>query len=372
MKRILILLFFLISNLAQSQVQIIPRLFFTSKNVTSGAQNWVAINAAINNATTDYYKMLNGSSLTSTSMDFSNFSSINVKLSLQSFGTIVSNSDKVRLEIYDGVTWTQVGPLLTTSSTNSNPTISLPYTYIDAKLRITTPNATSSSGARVFSVEITGYQLPSSPQILSIIYQPSDSSALVDFIPPSAPGSGTITNYEYKINLNPWIALSPASTSSPLMIPDVNGYQTFFIRALSQYGGGKSSPTFITPVPLPVELLYFKGSENNFLIWETASEKNNEGFEIQKSLDMVNWEVDGFVKGSGTTSITTSYSYLTNDNRSLYYRLKQIDFDGSFSYSKVIFMMKNSTKEKYNYFDIHGREQGEYYIKDGKKYKIIK
>lgn len=370
MRHILILLFFLISNLGQSQVQIIPKLFFTSKNVTSGAQNWVAINAAINNATTDYYKMLNGSSLTSTSMDFSNFSSINVKLTLQSFGTIVSNSDKVRLEIFDGTTWTQVGSLLTTSSTTSNPTISLPYTYPNAKLRITTPNATASSGARVFSVEITGFQLPSVPQITSIIYQASDSSVLIGYVAPSTPGSGTISNYEYKMDLNPWIPLSPPSISNPLIIPDANGYQTFRIRAVSQYGSGSSSGVFTTPAPLPIELIFFKGGEENFLIWETASEKNNKGFEIQKSVDGINWVVDGFVSGGGTTWINTSYSYLTSDLISLYYRLKQIDFDEKYTYSKIIYLPKNNNEHR-QYFDINGRHDGSYYIKDGKKYKII-
>lgn len=73
------------------------------------------------------------------------------------------------------------------------------------------------------------------------------------------------------------------------------------------------------------------------LIWETASETNNHGFEIEQSRDGRNWHPLGFVNGHGTTQAAQSYAY--TDARPLpgvnYYRLRQVDFDGNFEYSGI-------------------------------------
>lgn len=135
---------------------VIPKLYFTAKNTPSGNANWTITNAAYNNASTDYFKMLSGSVLESPAMNFSLFSNIQVALSLQSFGTIVSHSDDIKVEIWDGSTWTQVGSNLHTTSTSGTQTVLLPYAYTAAKIKITAPNATASAGARVMSVDITG------------------------------------------------------------------------------------------------------------------------------------------------------------------------------------------------------------------------
>ena len=93
---------------------------------------------------------------------------------------------------------------------------------------------------------------------------------------------------------------------------------------------------------LPVKLSYFNAaldeSERQVeLNWQTDSEQNNSGFEIQKSIDAQNWETIGFVPGKGTTSYSTEYQYIDHipfpgDN---YYQLKQIDFDGQFDFSSI-------------------------------------
>ncbi|MBT8380647.1 MAG: T9SS type A sorting domain-containing protein [Ignavibacteria bacterium] len=76
------------------------------------------------------------------------------------------------------------------------------------------------------------------------------------------------------------------------------------------------------------------------LSWSTATELNNHGFEIERSADKTIWRTIGFKEGKGTTSETQQYSYsdiLSGINSSrLYYRLKQLDFDGSFEYSKIV------------------------------------
>jgi len=94
---------------------------------------------------------------------------------------------------------------------------------------------------------------------------------------------------------------------------------------------------------LPVELSTFAATYSNKAVelkWSTATELNNNGFEIERSFDKTNWATIGFVKGKGTTSEPQNYSY--SDNLSeisltkLYYRLKQIDFNGSYEYSEVV------------------------------------
>ena len=90
---------------------------------------------------------------------------------------------------------------------------------------------------------------------------------------------------------------------------------------------------------VPVELISLNAEHKNDAIvisWITASEINNKGFEIErKSID---WEKVGFVEGYGTTTETKSYSFNDENIQSgtYQYRLKQIDFDGSFEYSNII------------------------------------
>jgi hypothetical protein len=94
--------------------------------------------------------------------------------------------------------------------------------------------------------------------------------------------------------------------------------------------------------PLPVELVSFKGQANADgvnLTWRTASEQGNKGFEVQVSTDGKTFKQVGFVESKvGTTSLMQNYSF--RDARATsgtnYYRLKQIDFDGTFEYSKTI------------------------------------
>jgi len=92
---------------------------------------------------------------------------------------------------------------------------------------------------------------------------------------------------------------------------------------------------------VPVELTAFTASVVSnavVLSWSTATETNNSGFDIERSEDNINFARIGFVPGSGTTSETRSYSY-TDDlvsGGTYYYRLKQIDYDGSFTYSDVV------------------------------------
>ncbi len=97
----------------------------------------------------------------------------------------------------------------------------------------------------------------------------------------------------------------------------------------------------VSGLPLPIELVYFtaKVNENNVLLkWQTATEVNNYGFEIERSTEKVGWNKIGFVEGNGTSNSPKEYSFTDDVSQSgkYSYRLKQIDIDGSYKYSNVV------------------------------------
>jgi hypothetical protein len=94
-------------------------------------------------------------------------------------------------------------------------------------------------------------------------------------------------------------------------------------------------------IPVPVELTLFSGSYVNGSVqleWRTATETNNFGFEVQKRYDNTSYEKIGFVPGNGTSTNGMQYSFEDDDLSAvrIFYRLKQLDFNGVFEYSNEI------------------------------------
>jgi Secretion system C-terminal sorting domain len=92
---------------------------------------------------------------------------------------------------------------------------------------------------------------------------------------------------------------------------------------------------------LAVKITVFTATKNNkevVLNWQTATEVNNKGFEIQRSADGIHWNKIGFVNGSTNSFVQQSYQF--NDARPLpgpnFYRLAQIDIDNKATYSPVV------------------------------------
>ncbi|TAE17477.1 MAG: BspA family leucine-rich repeat surface protein [Bacteroidetes bacterium] len=100
--------------------------------------------------------------------------------------------------------------------------------------------------------------------------------------------------------------------------------------------------------PLPITLLGLKGrrveglrgesTEEVRLEWATASETNNKGFEVEMSDDGLAYHKVAFVEGRGNSTSIVSYQLSTFNTQDAYYRLKQVDFDGKFSYSPIVFI----------------------------------
>lgn len=107
--------------------------------------------------------------------------------------------------------------------------------------------------------------------------------------------------------------------------------------------------------PLPVTWLYFDGKnegENNVLFWATASEKNNEFFQLERSFDANNWEIMTRIEAAGYSTGKLNYQY--TDKQApfgrVYYRLKQVDFDGKEDFApNVVSLERGFMKEKETY-----------------------
>ncbi|MFZ1728515.1 MAG: hypothetical protein WBQ23_02390 [Bacteroidota bacterium] len=111
-----------------------------------------------------------------------------------------------------------------------------------------------------------------------------------------------------------------------------NSYLKFYIDGISGTG-----------TPLPVELTSFRSfvkDDQVVLQWNTATELNNFGFNVERSTDGDTWSSLGFVAGFGTSSSPKQYSFLDEQldrsSGTLYYRLKQVDRDGTTDYSDIL------------------------------------
>jgi hypothetical protein len=125
----------------------------------------------------------------------------------------------------------------------------------------------------------------------------------------------------------------------------LNSIYSYRVRAIYGPAWSNFSNAAIIEISIPVELTSFTSSiyvNNVTLNWQTTTETNNQGFQIErrktKDERSDDWNNLGFVNGNGTTTEIQSYSFV-DENLSAgkyQYRLKQIDFDGTFEYSNVI------------------------------------
>lgn len=117
---------------------------------------------------------------------------------------------------------------------------------------------------------------------------------------------------------------------------DIRVWGGFFCNGFNTF-----CPYFLNNKPLPVELSYFKGLYSdgyNIIEWVTLSESNNHYFELEKSIDGIHWEYLHTEYGAGDSNYEIIYGYV---DRFLldtinYYKLTQVDFDGSVEVLDVI------------------------------------
>lgn len=169
----------------------------------------------------------------------------------------------------------------------------------------------------------------------------------------SVTGLGTMGDYAVvKYNSSgaqQWVATynGPADSVDCAFAMAIDNSDNIYVTGWSQgIGTGYDYATVkFTQTPVPVELTSFDANVKDnkiFLSWSTATETNNQGFDIERSqkseAGSQSWDKIGFVQGNGTTTKQETYSFVDKNISSgtYYYRLKQIDLNGTYSYSKVI------------------------------------
>lgn len=124
---------------------------------------------------------------------------------------------------------------------------------------------------------------------------------------------------------------------------DISGNSITTKEPVSRYSAFTFGATNADPTinPLPVTFVAFTGrQESNTIVldWATASENDNNYFEIERSIDGVNYVTIGYVDGAGDSNALLGYQFTDNapEQGQLYYRLSQVDFDGAREYADKV------------------------------------
>ncbi len=143
-----------------------------------------------------------------------------------------------------------------------------------------------------------------------------------------------------RYNTSQWDIVS--GSMSHTGIADLNSVQqgSLSVSGVSAFGTFTFGTTDDTLNMLAVKLLNFswnKGNKGIVLSWNTASESNNYGFWVQRSVDLCSWENTGFVLGCGNSNQLQKYTFIDYHPNSLnYYRLKIVNYNGGFAYSSIL------------------------------------
>lgn len=149
-------------------------------------------------------------------------------------------------------------------------------------------------------------------------------------------------------------------TDTSLVLSQDSSY-CFFVLATDSVGNMETlrqneiKCAIVSGAPLPISWLYFRGSnkgKDNFLEWATANEQNNKVFELQRSLNGVNFTGIASIASQGNSITQQNYNYKDVgidklNSPVMYYRIKQIDLNASFKYSNIVRLNYN-IKEKMN------------------------
>jgi len=160
-----------------------------------------------------------------------------------------------------------------------------------------------------------------------------------------------------------WITVTVGSPSGTVVAFGGGGILTFTATVGGTYyvhvntngycgdDGNCRDVTVYKNVSLPIELIFFNGMEsngNNLLYWATASEKDNDYFTLERSIDGNNWDVVSNIEAAGNSQEELNYSYVDKQYKRgevNYYRLSQTDFDGQKEYFNIV-AIDNSLNQK--------------------------
>ncbi len=231
-----------------------------------------------------------------------------------------------KVEVYSNGSPNPSGTIKLTGSISPNGV----YILTNSSAATTLKNkANQTSGSLTFNGD-DAVVLKNGTTILDVIGQ-------IGFDPGSCWGSGDITTVNHTLRRKTSVTSGDTDGSDPFD-PTIE-WDGFAIDDFSDIGSAE----------LPVELTAFNASmvEGKVsLNWETATEQNNYGFEVERQVNS-EWNKIGFVEGNGNSNSVKVYSFTDSKpvEGKIVYRLKQIDFDGKYEYSNEIEVSYESVKE---------------------------
>jgi hypothetical protein len=214
------------------------------------------------------------------------------------------------------------GPAVGTEGSTVSPT----YTITDASQTNTVYQWQVSRNAGITFTNITGGTIIYTNGVATLSYDITNVSS--DLSQPNANGN------IYRLVV--------AASRGGLITPDCH-YFNDYILVVAEGG------------PTPVKLTSFNGDYSNGvarLNWQTSQELNNDRFELYRSYDGNNFELATSIAGAGNSSVPKNYTYQDHINLdgNVYYKLKQVDIDGKFSFSNIIKLSSNDAKASFKIY----------------------
>ncbi|MGB8195217.1 MAG: PKD domain-containing protein [Chitinophagaceae bacterium] len=169
---------------------------------------------------------------------------------------------------------------------------------------------------------------------------------------------GFISTYNWRQVGGPAAATLTCNTCpNPVIAGLLTGTYALELEVVDNIGARTKDTVYITGTNAvaPVDFLYFKGKnlgKNNILQWATANEFDNAGFEVQRSADGREFTTIAFINGAGISTQTREYAF--TDASAVqgvsYYRLRQVDYDKQFKYTRVININNANSKLSLEYY----------------------
>ncbi len=238
----------------------------------------------------------------------------------------------------------------------------------------------SRNATQVFSVEYDGYKFGFTTGSISVAKKSALTTKLGFAGFPIPTGTDTVTlisnlgtaNANYTITLagldkatgfNYYLYDRFTNTVSDMSATNTTYQFNVVASNAASYNQNRFSVIITNTASLPVVMTNLKATKSGEvvdIIWTTSSELNNSHFVVENSTDGKTFTQIGAVKGNGTTNTTIQYSFVhTTPAKAInYYRLRQVDFDGSesFSYTVMVNMMEAIVTSEISVFPVPARD----------------
>ncbi|MFA0960566.1 fibronectin type III domain-containing protein [Roseivirga sp. BDSF3-8] len=237
------------------------------------------------------------------------------------------------------------------------------------KLKSVSTSGDSDFSAMVSATTQADTEAPTVPQNLELLSKSystigfrwdasTDNLAVKEYVINYTSGSSSTSGGRVEAGARTQETGSAVTTQTSYILEDMSPETTYTITVLARdAAGNESAPsaplvviTNLAPPPLPVEFLSFTATLDGtdvLLKWQTATEQENDYFTVERSTDLETFTAVGRVDGAGDSNEVLSYSFTDGfvPQGSVYYRIKQTDFNGDFDYSRVVAVQNNALTE---------------------------